>query len=102
MMEGLPLKFRLLEVYDEKGTAWNYEVIGQVKKEYAGMDNNYGRDVLNYVLIEMMASGFIEVLDMKEDEEGIYKKGALLTQYGLTDLGRKQFEEIKKKAKLRG
>ncbi|MCL2509826.1 MAG: hypothetical protein FWF07_01955 [Methanomassiliicoccaceae archaeon] len=100
MMEGCPLKFRLIELFGERGTLWNYEIVKQVQIEY-GMENDYGRDVLNYDLIEIMASGFIAVTDMKEDDEGIFKKGALLTQYEITSLGRLECEEIMKKAILR-
>lgn len=99
-MEGCPLKFRLLELFDEAGTLWNYDVVKQTQKEY-GMEDDYGRDVLNYNLIEVLASGFIAVVDMKEDEEGDYKKGALLTQYEITSIGRSQYETIKKGVKLR-
>jgi len=100
MMEGCPLKFRIIELFCENDALWNYEIIKQMQKEY-GMENDYGRDVLNYDLIEVMASGFITVVDMKEDDDGIYKKGALLTQYEITSVGRNEYEEIKKGVKLR-
>lgn len=99
MMEGLPVKFRFLELFVEAEKAWNSDVIPIMQKEY-GMENTYGRDVLNYALIEMSASGFIKPVFMKEDEDGTYKKGAPLTQYEITDIGRKQFDDLKKGVKL--
>ena len=99
MMEGCPLKFRLIELFNETGTFWNYEVIKLMQEEY-GMNSNYGKHVLNYNLIEMSASGFIGIIDMKEDTEGLYKKGSLLSQYEVTDIGRNMYEELKRKVKL--
>lgn len=49
MMEGMPVKFRFLELYSEaeNGEAWNYEIIDVMKNEYDDFKDDYGRNVLN-------------------------------------------------------
>ncbi len=102
-MEGMPVKFRFLELYSEaeNGEAWNYEIIDVMKNEYDDFKDDYGRNVLNYALIEMAASGFIRALDMKEDVEGIFRKGSILTLYRITNIGLEQLDDLKKGLKPR-
>lgn len=92
MMEGRPIKFRLLEIFNE-GAKWNYEVIPQVQKEYS-MDTKYDADCINFDIIEICTAGFLVKNETKIDDEGIYRKGSLLIRYQITQLGRDQFETI--------
>lgn len=98
MMEKGPVKFRLMEVLDENGTMWNYEIVPMLQKEY-GMTSDHGRDMINYDLVEMVSAGFACEGDSVLDEEGKFKKGHLLTQYTLSKLGKNTLEEIKTKFK---
>jgi len=34
MIKNAPVKFRILEMYEERGPMWNYEVIPMVMDEY--------------------------------------------------------------------
>ncbi|MDR2845928.1 MAG: hypothetical protein LBV63_01445 [Candidatus Methanoplasma sp.] len=99
-MEGRPIKFRLLELFDEC-ERWNYEVIPQVQNEY-GMGDKYGADTINFDIIEIATAGFLLRTDIKVDTEGLYREGSLLIRYEITQLGRKQLETIKKNLSKRG
>jgi hypothetical protein len=94
MMEGRPIKFRLLELFSE-GEAWNYEIITVMQKEYE-MTDKYGADSLNFDIIEICTAGFLIRTETKIDEEGIYREGSLLIKYKITVLGMNQLETIKK------
>lgn len=93
MMENRPTKFRFLELFHENKTMWSYDAVKQLQSEYK-MEDNYGRDSLNYDLIELAAAGFLKSVDGSIDEEGSFRKGALLTKYNITALGENQFEEL--------
>jgi len=95
MMEGRPVKFRLLEIFNDAEDHWNYDVIPMIMEEYR-MKSAYERDCINYDIIEICTAGFLVQLETKIDEEGIYRKGSLLVKYKITQLGRKQFETIAK------
>jgi hypothetical protein len=101
MMEGRPLKFRLLEIFSEKGHLWNYEVMDIIAEEYKEKRSKFGRQTVNWDLIELAAAGFIKETDAKVDEEGIYNKGVLLREYGLTTLGRDEFTRLESLVKPR-
>lgn len=92
-MEGRPIKFRMLEVLHENKTMWSYDVVRMLQPEYE-MEDDYGRDSLNYDLIELAAAGFIKSVDLSVDEDGSFRKGALLSKYTITSLGEAQFEEL--------
>ncbi|MCL1811749.1 MAG: hypothetical protein FWG41_06000 [Methanomassiliicoccaceae archaeon] len=95
MMEGRPIKFRLLELFNE-GEKWNYEVIPVMQEEYR-MNSKYEADCLNFDIIEICTAGFLVKTETQIDEEGIYRQGSLLIRYKITQLGRDQFETIAKK-----
>ena len=94
MMEGRPLKFRLLEIFSEKGHLWNYEVMDIIAEEYKEKRSKFGRQTVNWDLIELAASGFIKETNAKIDEEGVYRKGALLLEYGITATGRDELTRL--------
>lgn len=97
MMEGRPIKFRLLELFNE-GEKWNYEVIPQMQEEYS-MKTQFDADSLNFDIIEICTAGFLVKTDTKIDEENIYRQGSLLIKYKITQLGRNQYESLIDKVK---
>jgi len=92
MMEGRPIKFRLLEIFNE-GEKWNYEVIPQVQEEYR-MNTKYDADSINFDIIEICTAGFLVKTEIMIDEEGKYRVGSLLIKYKISQLGRDQFETL--------
>jgi hypothetical protein len=87
MSGNRPIKFRILELFLDGKEHWNYEIVSKIQKEY-GMSSAYGRDSINFDVIELASGGMLKDLDQKVDEEGIYKKGFLLHKYVITDFGR--------------
>ena len=95
MMEGRPIKFRLLELFND-GEKWNYEVVSKVQEEY-GMNTRFEADSINFDIIEICTAGFLVKAETKIDEDGVYRIGSLLIKYKITQLGRDQFETIARK-----
>lgn len=86
MSERRPIKFRILELFLDGKAYWNYEVVSKIQEEY-GMKSSYGRDSINFDIIELASGGMLKDLEQKVDESGIYKKGFLLHRYTITDFG---------------
>ncbi len=82
-----PIKFRILEILLDGKEYWNYEIVSKIQKEYS-MNNAYGRDSINFDIIELASGGMLKDLEQKVDEEGIYKKDFLLHKYVITDFGK--------------
>jgi hypothetical protein len=87
MTGNRPIKFRILELFLNGNEYWNYEIVSKIQEEY-GMNNNYGRDSINFDIIELASGGMLKDLEQKVDEGGIYKKDFLLHKYTITDFGR--------------
>lgn len=87
MSISLPIKFRILELFLDGNEHWNYEIVSKIQAEY-GMNGNYGRDSINFDIIELASGGMLKDVEQKVDEEGIYKRGFLLHRYVITDFGK--------------
>lgn len=99
MISDCPIKFRIIELVEEK-PMWNYEVVDAIRKEF-GMDTAVGRDNINYDCIECVSSGFFKEVDWAIDTDGskfdAEHPGRLLTRYEITGYGRETIDELKKK-----
>jgi hypothetical protein len=82
-----PIKFRILELFLDGKEYWNYEIVSKIQEEY-GMNSNYGRDSINFDIIELASGGMLKDVEQKVDEDGIYKKDFLLHKYMITDFGK--------------
>ena len=87
MAANRPIKFRILELSNKEGGVWNYEIVKQIQKEY-GLKGDFQRDSINFDIIELASGGMLKDIEVKVDEEGIYKKDFLLHKYELTDFGK--------------
>jgi hypothetical protein len=87
MSGNRPIKFRILELLLDGKEHWNYEIVSKIQKEYS-MDSAYGRDSINFDIIELASGGMLKDIEQKVDEDGIYKKGFLLHRYVITDFGK--------------
>ena len=82
-----PIKFSILEIYSDGEAHWHSDVVKKLQKVYS-MENDYGRDKINFDIIELAAGGMLLEVDAKEDEGGEYKRGAIMHKYTITDFGR--------------
>lgn len=98
LMKGRPMKFRILEIFSDGTEMWSYEAVKILMEEY-GYKSDFKRDSVNFDLIEVMASGFIESEESQIDDSGKFRQGALLYKYKITELGLKQYEELVSKVK---
>ncbi len=86
IIKKAPIKFRLMQILENGGPMWSYEVVDKLCQEY-NMSSEHERHMVNYDLIEMTSAGFLQELEHKVDTEGKLNKDHLLVRYGITDLG---------------
>jgi hypothetical protein len=82
-----PLKFRILEILSDGNAHWNSDIVHAIQNEY-GLHSTYGRDTINFDIIELASNGLLRSIESKVDEDGSYKKGYMLNKYVLTDIGK--------------
>ncbi|MBR2254790.1 MAG: hypothetical protein IJ856_03085 [Candidatus Methanomethylophilaceae archaeon] len=92
MMEGEPIKFRILELFNEQGY-WLQDIVPIIQKEY-NLESDYGRGIVTYDIVELVSAGFLNEGETVLDEEGKFKKGHLLTYYTISGLGKDMYKEI--------
>lgn len=93
MVGDIPLKFRILEIFNDSQPHWNYEVVKQIQKEYNAM-GDYQRDSINFDIIELASGGMLKEIETEIDKKGIYKKDFLLHEYIITDLGKLRASDV--------
>ena len=98
MMEGCPIKFRILE-FLEDGPKKNFEIINALSKEYPGHDNKYGKAKIKYDCIELASAGILNESDHYIDEEGVLEKGKLIMTDTLSGLGKDYLQYLKSTVK---
>jgi hypothetical protein len=98
MMEGTPVKFRILE-FLEDGPKRTEEICNALAKEYPGYDNNYGKAKIKFDCIELASSGIINEGEAVIDEQGIFQQGKLLIMYSLSGLGKEYLDYLKSTVK---
>lgn len=87
VVKNRPIKFRILELFLDGEGHWNYEIVSKIQDEY-NMKSAYGRDSINFDIIELASGGMLKDVEQKVDEKGIYKKDFLLHKYVITDFGK--------------
>jgi hypothetical protein len=92
-MKGRPIKFRILEMFLDGREHWNDEVVRKLQNEY-GMMTGYGRDSINFDIIELAAGGMLAEADVKAADPRSYGKNALLHSYKITNFGRLRADEV--------
>ncbi|ADI74778.1 conserved hypothetical protein [Methanohalobium evestigatum Z-7303] len=92
-MAKRPFKFRLLELCTDEEPHWNNDLVNQVAKEYDSENNKFMKETLNFDLIELAAYGFLQDIEQKIDDEGVWLKGALLHKYVITDYGKARAQD---------
>lgn len=92
MMEGQPIKFRILELFDEK-SYWLQDIVPILQEEY-NLQGDYGRGMITYDIVELVSAGFLTEDETTIDEEGTFWKDHLITLYSITSLGKEMYQEI--------
>ncbi len=92
MMEGQPIKFRMLELFNEKDW-WLQDIVPKLQEEY-NLKGDYGRGMITYDIVELVSAGFLTEGETIIDEEGKFWQGHLLHHYTITGLGKEMYQTI--------
>lgn len=97
-MVNVPLKFRIMELVMESGPIWTQDIVDTLYNEY-GMKTQHEKNMINYDVIESVSAGFLKEGESKVDEAGVFRQGALLTEYTITQLGRDTVADLRTKVR---
>ncbi|WP_235584825.1 DMT family transporter [Candidatus Methanomethylophilus sp. 1R26] len=99
IIKKAPIKFRLMQILENGGPMWSYEIVDKLCEEY-GMKSDHDKHMVNYDLIEMTSAGFLSEEGYEIDTEGKLNKDHLLVKYAITDLGITTVDGLKSKVRF--
>jgi hypothetical protein len=92
-MPKLPIKGRLLQLLQERGPQWDYELAGGIAREYAEVDGQYWYDTIRLSLADLFSSGLITEVEEALDPSKSYGVEKILFRFELTDFGRQRMRD---------
>ena len=87
------IKGRIIQVLNERGAMWDYEIVELLMKEYnqiSEIERGYDR----IALIELASNGLLEVVDLAIDVKNIFGKSKLLYKYKLSEFGKMRGKKL--------
>lgn len=87
-MARIHMKGRTLQIVEEMGPLWEYEIAAQLIKEYGLKDNGPNKGKVRMWLIELAANALIKSIEDAVDDGTHFGEDKLLCRYEITEFGR--------------
>jgi len=86
----LHIKGRILQLLEERGPLWDYEVFELVATEYSEVEGQYWYDTLRLVLADLYSSGLTKSIEETLDPGKSFGVEKILFRFELTAFGRER------------
>jgi hypothetical protein len=87
-MPKLHIKGRILQLLEERGPLWDYEIFELVAAEYPEVEGQYWYDTLRLVLADLYSSGITTSVEEGLDPGKSFGVEKILFRFDLTSFGR--------------
>lgn len=89
-MAKLHIKGRMLQLLDELGPQWDYELFEKIAAEYPEVDGEYWYDTIRLKLADLYSSGITTQVEEALDATKSFGNEKVLFRFALTDFGRER------------
>jgi hypothetical protein len=89
-MPKLHIKGRILQLLEERGPLWDYEVFELIAAEYGEVEGQYWYDTLRLELADLFSSGITKSVEEKLDASKSFGVEKILFRFELTAFGRER------------
>ncbi len=89
-MASLHIKGRILQLLDERGPLWDYELFETLAAEYPEVEGEYWYDTIRLKLADLYSSGITTSVEDALDPQKSYGREKILFRFALTDFGRER------------
>ena len=89
-MAQIHIKGRILQLLDERGPLWDYEIFELLAAEYGEVEGEYWYDTLRLMLADLFSSGLTASVEEALDPQKSFGNEKVLFRFGLTDFGRER------------
>lgn len=92
-MSKVHMKGRTIQILEERGPSWDYDIAKQVIDEYELQDDRRNRSNIRIWLIEYAANGLIEAVEDAVDDGSNFREDKLMSRYQVTNFGRQRMKD---------
>jgi hypothetical protein len=92
-MPKVHIKGRLLQLLEQGGPQWDYEVAAKIASEYDEVEGQYWYDTIRLNLADLFSSGLITEVEETLDPSKSYGVEKVLFRFELTDFGRERMRD---------
>ena len=89
-MALLHIKGRILQLLEEHGPQWDYELFEKIAAEYPEVEGEYWYDTIRLELADLYSSGITAQVEEALDPSKSFGNEKILFKFGLTDFGRER------------
>jgi hypothetical protein len=89
-MALLHIKGRMLQLLDERGPQWDYELFEQIAADYPEVEGEYWYDTIRLKLADLYSSGITTQVEEALDSSRSFGNDKILFKFDLTDFGRER------------
>jgi hypothetical protein len=89
-MPTVHIKGRLLQLLEQGGPQWDYELAAKIASEYDEVDGQYWYDTIRLNLADLFSSGLITEVEEALDPSKSYGVEKILFKFALTEFGRER------------
>lgn len=89
------LKGRMLQLLQQDGPQWDYELYRRLASEYGLPDGEYWYGTVRVTLADLFSGGLIEPVEEKLEPEMSYEKEKVLFKFALTEFGMERMQDTK-------
>ncbi|MDD3043055.1 MAG: hypothetical protein PHW56_08975 [Methanosarcinaceae archaeon] len=91
--EDLTMKTRLVKLLYDKGEAWDYELVEEIKR-VSGKNTEYWTWVIRYWVMELENSNIFKSIEADIDDGSHFAKDKVLYKVKMTKLGKERIESL--------
>lgn len=92
-MGEIHIKGRLLQLLEEGGPQWDYELAARIASEYAEASGQYWYDTIRLNLADLFSSGLVTEVEQALDPSKSYGVDKILFKFALTEFGRERMRD---------
>ena len=91
-MPDVHIKGRILQLLEERGPLWDYELFATLVSEYPEVNGQYWYDTIRLKLTDLYSTGLTTSVEEDLDADKSFGNEKILFRFALTDYGRERMQ----------
>ena len=91
-MPDVHIKGRIIQLLEERGPLWDYELFATLVSEYPEVNGQYWYDTIRLKLTDLYSTGLTTSVEEDLDADKSFGNEKILFRFALTDFGRERMQ----------